>query len=160
MSTFRNTCRGELLKGCVATAAGGTLMNWGDLFRSPTHAAEVRKQHKSCILLFMNGGASQFETFDMKVGRTTGGPFRPISTNLPGTQVCELLPNISQRMDKLSVIRSMHTSQIDHPQGIHLIHTGYSEEANLRFPKLAHRGEVSRHSRLEPAEFHQDRHSG
>jgi hypothetical protein len=128
--------RRALLKGCVATASGATLMNWGDLLRSPARAAEVRKQHKSCILLFMNGGASQFETFDMKVGRSVGGPFRPINTNLPGVQVCELLPNIAQRMDKLCVIRSMRTSQIDHPQGIHLMHTGYAEEANIRFPEI------------------------
>jgi hypothetical protein len=84
----------------------------------------------------MNGGASQFETFDMKVGTSTGGPFRPISTNVPGTQICEMLPHISKQMDKLCVIRSMRTSQIDHPQGIHLMHTAYSEAANIRFPEL------------------------
>jgi hypothetical protein len=84
----------------------------------------------------MNGGASQFETFDMKVGTPTGGPLRPISTNVPGTQICELMPNIAQQMDKLCVIRSMRTSQIDHPQGIHLMHTAYSEAANVRFPEL------------------------
>jgi len=97
--------RRALLKGCFATAAGGALLNWGNLFQTPAHAQELRKKHKSCILLFMNGGASQFETFDMKVGRVTGGPLRPISTNLAGVQVCELLPNISRRMDKLCVVR-------------------------------------------------------
>src|SRR5690606_14378723 len=91
---------------------------------------------KRCILLWMNGGASQFETFDMKPGRPTGGPFRPISTRLPGVQVCELLPKISQQIDKLAVIRSMRTSQVDHPGGIHLMHTGYSEAAGVRFPEL------------------------
>jgi hypothetical protein len=84
----------------------------------------------------MNGGASQFETFDMKVGRPTGGPFRPISTNLSGVQVCEMLPKISQKMDKLAVVRSMHTSQVDHPGGIYLMHTSYSPTANVRFPEF------------------------
>ena len=128
--------RRELLKGALATSSGVAVANWGGLFGSSARAEEVKQNQKRCILLWMNGGASQFETFDMKVGRSTGGPFRPISTNLPGAQVCELLPRISQQMDKLTVIRSMHTSEIDHPQGIHLMHTAYSTEANIRFPEL------------------------
>jgi hypothetical protein len=72
----------------------------------------------------------------MKIGRPTGGLYRDISTNLPGTRVCELMPNIAQRMDKLTVIRSMRTSQIDHPGGIYLMHTGYPRAANVRFPEM------------------------
>jgi len=128
--------RRALVKGCVATAAGGLLPNWGALVHSARAADEVVKQQKRCILLWMNGGASQFETFDMKVGRPTGGLFRPIATNVPGSQVCELLPNMARQMDKLTVVRSMHTSQIDHPGGIHLMHTAYAEAANVRFPEL------------------------
>lgn len=128
--------RRSLLKDCVATTAGGTLMNWGGLFGSHALADEVKKTQKHCILLWMNGGASQFETFDMKVGRPTGGPFRPISTNVAGSQICEYMPKIAQQMDKLCVIRSMRTSQIDHPGGIHLMHTAYSEAANIRFPEI------------------------
>jgi hypothetical protein len=134
--THEHFSRRSLLKGLFATTAGGALMNWGSLFASPARAEEVTKNHKRCILLWMNGGASQFETFDMKVGTSTGGPFRPISTNVPGTQICEMLPHISKQMDKLCVIRSMRTSQIDHPQGIHLMHTAYSEAANIRFPEI------------------------
>ena len=93
-------------------------------------------RQKRCILLWMNGGASQFETFDMKPQSRFGGPFRPISTNVSGTQVCELMPKISQMMDKLCVIRSMRTSQVDHPGGIYLMHTGYNPTANVRFPEI------------------------
>lgn len=128
--------RRSLLKGAVATSAGAGLMNWGSLTRSASAAEAAAKQGKRCILLWMNGGASQFETFDMKVGRPTGGPFRTIATNLAGVRICELLPTIAQHMDKLTVIRSMHTSQVDHPQGIHLMHTSYSEAANIRFPEF------------------------
>jgi hypothetical protein len=128
--------RRAFLKGALATAAGGVVANWGALRSTSLFAEEAKKTGKRCILLWMNGGASQFETFDMKVGRETGGPFRPISTNLPGVRICELLPKISQMMDRLTVIRSMRTSQIDHPGGIHLMHTGYSEAANVRFPEL------------------------
>jgi hypothetical protein len=133
---YEHLSRRAMLKGTVATAAGAAIMNWGNLFHSPAAADEVRKDQKRCILLWMNGGASQFETFDMKPGRPTGGLFRPIATNLPGAQICELMPKIAQQMDKLTVIRSMRTSQIDHPGGIHLMHTGYSEAANIRFPEI------------------------
>ncbi|MCA9249329.1 MAG: DUF1501 domain-containing protein, partial [Planctomycetales bacterium] len=56
--------------------------------------------------------------------------------NIPGTHVCELMPKMSQMMDKLCVIRSMRTSQVDHPGGIYLMHTGYSPTANVRFPEI------------------------
>ncbi len=128
--------RRALLKGCLATGAGATVANWGGLFGSLARADEVAKNQKRCILLWMNGGASQFETFDMKVGRPTGGPFRPVASNVVGTQVSEFLPRMARQMDKVTVIRSMHTSQIDHPQGIHLMHTSYAEAANIRFPEL------------------------
>jgi hypothetical protein len=128
--------RRALLKGTVAAGTAGALVNWGSLFGSEKANDEVRREQKSCILLWMNGGCSQFESFDMKPGRPTGGLYRPIATNLPGAQICELMPKMAQQMDKLAVIRSMHTSQIDHPGGIHLMHTGYAESANTRFPEI------------------------
>ena len=134
--THEHLSRRSLLKGSLATAAGASVMNWGGLFNSDAMANEVKKGSKRCILIWLNGGCSQFETFDMKVGRPSGGLFREISTNVPGTRVCELLPKISQRMDKLTVIRSMRTSQIDHPGGIYLMHTGWSETASTRFPEI------------------------
>src|ERR1700722_2937907 len=128
--------RRALLKGLVGTAGGGVVMNWGALTNTSALAAEVRQQKKHCILLWMNGGASQFETFDMKPGRPTGGPFRPIDTNVTGIQICELMPKMAQQMDKVAVIRSMRTSQVDHPGGIYLMHTGYQPSANVRFPEI------------------------
>lgn len=128
--------RRALLKGALTTTAGGLVMNWGGLTNVASLAEEVRRQNKHCILLWMNGGASQFETFDMKPGRPTGGPFRPIATNVAGTQVCELMPKMAQKMDEIAVIRSMKTSEVDHPGGIYLMHTGYRPTANIRFPEI------------------------
>jgi hypothetical protein len=128
--------RRSLLKGTLATASGAAIMNWGSLFSSDALAAQTKAKKKHCILIWLNGGCSQFETFDMKVGRETGGPFREIDTNLPGMKVCELMPHMSQQIDKLTVIRSMRTSQIDHPGGIYLMHTGYAPAANVRFPEM------------------------
>src|SRR6187397_1311877 len=101
--------RRAFLKGTLLTAGGQALANWGGLAASQTVAAEAQKRGKRCILLWMNGGASQIDTFDMKPGRPTGGPFRPIASNVTGVQVCEYLPRMSRMMDKLAVIRSMRT---------------------------------------------------
>src|SRR5262245_4339047 len=117
--------RRAFLKGLVATAAGGVVLNWGSLTSSSALADEARKQGKHCILLWMNGGASQFETFDMKPGRPTGGPFRPISTNVAGTQICEYLPKMAKLIDRLAIIRSMRTQSPDHPDGIYQMHNCY-----------------------------------
>src|SRR4051812_42179877 len=128
--------RRALIKGTLLTAGGGVLMNWGGLTSQSAFAEQVQREAKHCIYLFMNGGASQFETFDMKPGRETGGLFRPISTNVPGTQICELMPKMAQQMDQIAVIRSMKTSQVDHPGGIYLMHTGYQPSSNVRFPEI------------------------
>lgn len=128
--------RRALLKGTLATASGGVVMNWGGLTGLSAAAEEAKRQQKHCILLWMNGGASQFETFDMKPGRPTGGVFRPIATNQAGTQICELMPRMAQQMDKIAVIRSMRTSEVDHPGGIYLMHTGYRPSATVRFPEV------------------------
>lgn len=128
--------RRALLKGTLATSAGGVVMNWGGLFGNPAWAEQVQREKKHCILLWMNGGASQFETFDMKIGRSTGGLFRSINTNVAGSQVCELMPHMAQKMDQIAVIRSMRTSEVDHPGGIYLMHTGYRPSATVRFPEV------------------------
>src|SRR5205809_229576 len=73
--------RRMLLKGSLASAAGASVLNWGGLAQSADNVEQTKKKSKRCILLWMNGGASQFETFDMKPQSRFGGPFRPISTN-------------------------------------------------------------------------------
>jgi hypothetical protein len=128
--------RRAFLKGTLIGAGGAAVANWGGLFNSQTIAAETRKSGKRCILLWMNGGASQIDTFDMKPGRPTGGPFRPIASNVTGLQVCEYLPRMAKMADRLAVIRSMRTSEPDHPSGIYLMHTGYRPTVNVSHPEL------------------------
>ena len=128
--------RRSFLKGTIVGAGGLAVGNWGSLFNSETIAQEARKQGKKCILLWMAGGASHLDTFDMKPGRAISGPFRPIGTNVPGIQVCEYLPKIAKHADKLAVIRSMSTSDPEHGGGTYLMHTGYRKEAALTHPEL------------------------
>ncbi len=68
--------RRALLKGALATTAGAAVANWGGLFHSQSIAAEANKRGKRCILLWMNGGASQIDTFDMKPGRASAASHR------------------------------------------------------------------------------------
>src|SRR5437764_15483638 len=84
----------------------------------------------------MTGGASQIDTFDMKPGRPTGGPFRPIATKLPGYQVCEYLPKMAEQIGRLAVIRSMRTQSPDHPDGIYHMHTCYKQSERVPHPEM------------------------
>ncbi len=112
-------------RGFLAGAAGGffayALRNGGgDLF---AQAAPARA--KRCLVLWMDGGPSQIDTFDPKPGEETGGDFKAIGTAVPGLRIGEPLPQIARRMDKLSVIRSIRSSEGDHLRGQYLLHTGF-----------------------------------
>lgn len=128
--------RRALLKGALVAGTGLVVPNWGGLFHTAQAASDTTKRKKSCILLWMNGGASQIDTFDMKPGRPTGGPFRPIASNVTGTQVCEYLPEMAKRMDRLAVLRSMRTQSPDHPDGIYHMHTCYKISERVPHPEI------------------------
>ncbi len=128
--------RRAFLKGSLITGGGLTVANWGSLFGSDAVAADVQKRAKRCILLWMNGGASQIDTFDMKPGRLTGGPFRPMQTKIAGTQVCEYLPRMAGLIDKLAIIRGMRTQSPDHPDGIYHMHTCYKMSERTPHPEI------------------------
>lgn len=124
--------RRSLLKSTLVTTSGMVVANWGALFHSQTIAAQAKKTGKRCIMLYMEGGASQIDTFDMKPGRPTAGPFRPIKTNVNGIEICEYLPKMAQHADKLAIIRSMKTKSVDHGIGGYHMHTCYP--SSERFP--------------------------
>jgi len=85
-----------------------------------------KKKAKSCIVLFMWGGPAQQDTWDMKPDAPVEyrGEFKPISTNVPGIQVCEHLPQLAQRTDKLCLIRSMTHTDVNHLTATHHLLTG------------------------------------
>ena len=95
---------------------------------NPAQAAKAR----ACILLWLEGGPSHIDTWDPKAHSS----FKPIATNVDGIQVSELLPRVAQHMDKLSIIRSMHTEEIDHPEGHHYALTGHRPNLAMQFPSL------------------------
>lgn len=87
---------------------------------------------KACILLFLQGGPSQVDTWDPK----ENSGFKPIGTNVAGIQISELFPRVARQMDRLAVIRSMHTEETDHPQAIHYAMTGHRANPAMQFPSL------------------------
>ena len=105
-------------------AGAASAASFNGLFSVPAIAEETKKQGKKCILLWLCGAPSQFETWDPKPGTYTGGPFGAINTNLPGVQVSQLMPQCATIMDKLAVIRSMSTSPSEHFQGIDVLTRG------------------------------------
>src|SRR2546426_5458171 len=86
-------------------------------------APALRKDKKSIIILWMSGGPSHMDTWDLKPGAPTGGEFNPIKTSVPGIQICEHLPTIAKRMEHLSIIRSLVTNEGSHERGRALMHT-------------------------------------
>lgn len=82
---------------------------------------------KNVIFLYLAGGPPQHETFDPKPDAPDGirGPFKPISTNVPGIQFCELLPRTAAMSDKLAVCRSMATNDNVHSSSGAWVLTGY-----------------------------------
>src|SRR4051812_40170726 len=98
-----------------------------------THAAEIKKNKKSAIMLWMDGGPSTIDIWDLKPGAPTGGQFKPIST-AGDVQICEQMPMTAKVMDKLSIVRSMSTREADHTRGRYYMHTGYVPNPNIEHP--------------------------
>src|SRR6266540_1372260 len=87
---------------------------------------------QACILLWLEGGPCQMDTWDPK----PSSPFRPISTNVAGIQISELLPRVAKRMDKLSIIRTMYTEENNHPQATYYAMTGHRPNPAMEFPSF------------------------
>jgi hypothetical protein len=122
-----------LAAGAAGLAADMTALN---VLSEPALAAELKKQQKRVILLWLAGGASQLETWDPKPGAPTGGPFRAIPTSVPGVHISELMPKMAQRMEHTCVIRSLNTKNGDHGGGARLMMRGRMDDPSVRYPDL------------------------
>jgi hypothetical protein len=126
--------RRDFLKAIPAAAAAAGVLSWHDLMTAK--AAELRKAGKACILLWMAGGPSQFETFDPKPGNANGGETKAIATPVPGIEISENLPKIASAMSDLCLIRSMTGKEGQHPRATFLMHTGYLPSPAVKYPTL------------------------
>jgi hypothetical protein len=113
------TCQGITRREILQVGSLGVLgLSLADFWRvqaAQSTSSGPRRREPSCIFLFLSGGPSHFETFDPKPNAPINirGPYGPISTNVPGIQISELLPLMAQQMDKCAILRSM-TSRDEH----------------------------------------------
>jgi hypothetical protein len=129
----REWTRRDWMSGIAGSGVAWSLGGW--LSRLAVQAAESGASPKrSCILLWMNGGPSQTDTFDMKAGHAHGGPFQSIESRIPGMRLCEHLPQISQWTNRLALIRSMSTREGDHGRARQNLRTGYMPQGSIQFP--------------------------
>jgi hypothetical protein len=106
-------------------------LNLPRLLEARAQQPPAARRDVNCILLWMGGGASNIDTFDMKpdAPAEVRGEFEPISTNLRGLQICEHLPRMAQQMDKVCLIRSItHPQSGDHVAATHYMLTGYPQQ--------------------------------
>ncbi len=96
-------------------------------------AKSMQKRHKAAILLYMGGGPSTIDIWDLKPGASTGGKFSPISTTGEG-QICEHMPEMAKQMKNMAIIRSMSTREADHTRGRYYMHTGYVPNPSVEHP--------------------------
>ena len=126
--------RRSFLRRAAIGAAGMGVLGWKE--NVALHADELRKNGMACILLFMRGGPSQFETFDPKPGATNGGPTKAISTAASGIQIAEGWTGIAKQMKDIALIRSMNNKEGQHERAAFQLHTGYVPSGSVKYPAL------------------------
>lgn len=116
--------------GCLGWSASGWL---------PVLAEEVAKnpqRRRHCVLLWMSGGPTQTDTFDMKPGHANGGEFKEIATKAPGLRWSEHLPRLAEHAENVAVVRSLSTKEGDHGRGTFLMRTGQQPRGPIRYPTI------------------------
>ncbi len=98
--------------------------------------ADDPRRSRHCILLWMSGGPSQTDTFDMKPGHANGGAFKEIATRAAGLRFSEHLPKLAEQANRLAVIRSLSTKEGDHARGTHLVRTGHPPMGGVAYPSI------------------------
>ncbi|MCA9159658.1 MAG: DUF1501 domain-containing protein, partial [Planctomycetales bacterium] len=111
----------------LAGLAGGSFVDLLAMRRaSASEAHAPRRRQTNCILIWMDGGPTHLETFDLKPEAPVEirGEFRPIETNVSGMRICEYMPKLAKIADKYSIIRSVQHNQGNHGAGNHYMMTG------------------------------------
>jgi hypothetical protein len=124
--------RREWLRLSAAGVLGASMSGWLENLAAATAASPERK--RACILLWMNGGPSQMDTFDLKPGHANGGPYKEIATTVPGIKISEHLPKLAKQAKHLAIVRSMQTKEADHDRATYHLRTGYRPQGSVQYP--------------------------
>src|SRR5262245_13906703 len=103
--------RRDWLRLSAAGVVAHSLSGWIEALADDA-AADPRRR-RSCILLWMPGGPSQLDTFDLKPGHDNGGPYAAIETATPGVRISEHLPRLAHQTGDMAILRSMNTKEGD-----------------------------------------------
>lgn len=108
-------------------ALGWTGLTLGGVLAAQASAGGGAPRAKACILLYMDGGPSHIDLFDLKpqAPREIRGPYQPIATSLPGLQIGELAPRLARQMHRMTLIRSVCHEQTVHDPAVYQMLTGY-----------------------------------
>ena len=126
--------RRHFLRSAALSAAGVSFSGW--MPRLARSAANDPARRRHCVLLWMPGGPSQMDTFDLKPGHANGGPFKEIATSVPGLKISEHLPKLAALAENLAIVRSLSTAEGDHNRGTYLMHTGHKPGGPISFPTM------------------------
>lgn len=126
--------RRRLLQAMALGACGMSVSGWLPALAAQLATDPRRRRH--CILLWMAGGPSQTDTWDMKPGHENGGEFKEIATKVPGVRFSEHMPKLAEHADKLAIIRSLETKEGDHERGTYLMRTGRQPMSVIDYPSV------------------------
>jgi hypothetical protein len=102
----------------------------------PAGGAPRRPTARNCIYIYLAGGMSHLDTFDLKPGAETQGPTTAIASKADGIQISEYLPKLAEQMRHVAVIRSMSSTQGAHEPGNYYMHTSYTLRGTIRHPAM------------------------
>src|SRR5262249_15380661 len=128
--------RRDALKLAAAGVCGVSLSGWLPVLARGA-AVDPTKKIKRCVLLWMAGGPSHKDTFDLKPGTPNGGPYKEISTSAPGIKVSEYFPKFAKLMHHGAILRGMSTGEGAHGRAQYNMHTGYREgQGGVVYPSI------------------------
>jgi uncharacterized protein (DUF1501 family) len=128
----REFSRRDFAQISFASAFGAVACPWLPTLAMVAH----QKRTKACIVLWMAGGPSQTDTWDLKPGHKNGGPFKEIATPIPGLRISEHLPKLAEAARDLGIIRSMSSKEGEHARATQLLHTGQLPNDAVAYPAL------------------------
>jgi hypothetical protein len=126
--------RRDVMKLAAAGVAAYSSSGWLETLAADTASHPDRK--RACILLWMNGGPSQMDTFDLKPGHVNGGPYKEIKTSAPDLRISQHLPEIAKFGDRMAIVRSMSTKEGDHERATFYLRTGYLPTGPIQYPPI------------------------
>src|SRR6478672_9044803 len=134
-TSMPSRCRGTLDRRAFVRSGlvGLSSLGLAELFALESQAAAAGRSlnsNKALLVLWLWGGPSHMETFDLKPLAPVDyrGEFRPIATSVPGIEISEHLPRLAARADKFSLLRSCHHDSPGHVNSTHTMLTGYPGE--------------------------------